>query len=174
MRWSGWVAQHLRRIVHWCFDPGVRRVRRAHHRTRIGAHGAPYCPMDKPGLRSFGADRGPARIAQPIHPAEKGLDRGGDDVAVDADAVLFSTTACRGQFDEGAGLRVARVFAGMHRTLFVTAHLHVDARALQGMHGGVDRAVAFAGQQVRDAIDFNGKPDALCLAVFEQMVFDGK
>jgi len=27
---------------------------------------------------------------------------------------------------------------------------------------------------VRVAIEFNGKPDALCLAVFEKMVFDGK
>jgi len=122
----------------------------------------------------FHIERSLPRIAQTIHAAEQGLDRGGDDVAVDADAIVFGAASGRGQFDEGTGLRVAGVFAGMHRTLFVAAHLHVNAGALQGVHGGVDRAVAFTDEQVRDAIEFDGKPDTLRLAVFEQMVFDGK
>lgn len=50
--------------------------------------------------------------AGPIDAANQGLERGGDDVAVDADAVTFAAVfAC--DFHEGAGLGVA-IFANRH------------------------------------------------------------
>ena len=75
--------------------------------------------------------------------------RGGDDVGVHADTVAFALGTGLGDFHEGACPGVA---AFAHRALFITTHLQRDAEFAQGMDGGINRAVADAGQFMGFAI----------------------
>lgn len=110
--------------------------------------------------------------ADPVDAADQGLERGGNDIAVDSDAVAVATVT--GDFHEGAGLGVAVVAAGHHGAFFVATYLDDDAGFLQGVNCGIDRAVAFAGKGVRRAVDFDIEADALAhfrtFAVFEKMM----
>ena len=107
--------------------------------------------------------------AEAIDSAQQGLDRGGDDVAIDADTVAFAAVLA-GDLHEGTGAGVAVLAHGDHRALLVTTHLDVDSGALQGVDRSIDRAVAFAGQDVRCAIDVDVEADALGAAMLEKVM----
>ena len=116
------------------------------------------------------------RRTEAIDPAEQGLDRGCDDIAVDPDAVAFAALSA-GYFHEGAGPGISILAHRHHRALLVTAYLDGDPGALQGMDRGVDRAVALAGEKVWHTVDVDVQANALVTALLEQVmlaVVDGR
>ena len=64
--------------------------------------------------------------------------------AVQAYTEALQCNALCSQFQKRTGLRIAAVRAGFGGALFKAAHLHRDANALQGVHGGIDGAIAYA------------------------------